>query len=103
MNLVDACLVLSFSRELEEVVIDFLLEHEDLVFGFSSQNVDAHGSGIGYASIAEQVSGRSRRVEFQLLVAVDGIDAILAALKGHLPHAEFSYWALPVLALGKVG
>ncbi len=102
MKQADVCLMLAFAYELEEMVIDILLEHGDIVHRFGSQHVDAHGAGIGYASIAEQVRGRSRRAEFQLLMAQEDVDAILAALGRQLPRAEITYWALPLLAYGRI-
>ena len=98
----DACLMLLVAQELEEMLIDVLLEHEDIVRRFGSQPIDAHGARIGYANIAEQVRGRSQRIEFQLLLAREDIDAILAALRERLPRAEITYWAIPLLAYGRV-
>lgn len=98
----DTCLMLVVAHELEEMLIDVLLEHEDIVRRFGSQPIDAHGARIGYANVGEQVRGRSKRVEFQLLLAREDVDAILAALRQRLPRAEITYWAIPLLAYGRV-
>lgn len=98
----DICLMLVCAHELEEMVIDVLLEHEAIVHRFGSHHIDAHGARIGYANIAEQVRGRSQRIEFQLLMRQDDIDAILAALRQQLPRAEITWWALPLLAYGRL-
>lgn len=98
----DACLMLVFLQELEEMVIDILLEHEDIVRRFGSYPIDAHGARIGYANVAEQVRGRSKRVEFQLLMAHDDIERVLTAVRERLPRAEISYWALPLLTYGRI-
>ena len=102
MSQADACLMLVVAHELEEMVIDVLLEHEDIVRRFASYPVDAHGARIGYANVAEQVRGRSRRVEFQLLMLREHIDGLLAALRERLPRAELTYWALPLLTYGRI-
>ena len=98
----DVCLMLVVAHELEEMLIDILLEHEDIVHRFGSQPIDAHGARIGYANVAEQVRGRSRRVEFQLLMAGDDTQRILDALRERLPRAEITYWALPLLSYGRI-
>jgi hypothetical protein len=98
----DACLMLLFAHELEEMVIDILLERDDIVRRFGSQSIDAHGARIGYANVAEQVRGRSQRAEFQLLMAREDIDDLLASLRTHLPRAEITYWALPLLTYGRI-
>lgn len=98
----DVCLMLVVIHELEEMVIDILLEHDDIVRRFGSYHIDAHGARIGYANVAEQVRGRSRRVEFQLLMTNENVDGILAALRERLPRAEITYWALPLLTYGRI-
>ncbi len=98
----DICLMLVVARELEEMLIDILLEHEDLVRRFGSQPIDAHGARIGYATVAEQVRGRSQRVEFQLLMAREDKESILDAVRERLPRAEITYWVLPLLDYGRI-
>lgn len=102
MSQADVCLTLVVAHELEEMLIDVLLEHEDIVRRFGAYPINAHGARIGYANVAEQVRGCSKRVEFQLLMTRDNIDAILAALRDRLPRAEITYWALPLLAYGRI-
>jgi hypothetical protein len=98
----DVCLMLVVADELEETLIDILLEHDDIVRRFGSYPIDAHGARIGYANVAEQVRGRSKRTEFQLLMARDDIDSLLDALREKLPRAEITYWALPLLSYGRI-
>jgi len=98
----DVYLMLIAARELEEILIDILLAHDDIVRRFASQPIDAHGARIGYANVAEQVRGRSQRVEFKLLLAREDMDAILAALREQLPNAEITYWAFPLLTYGRI-
>ena len=98
----DTCLTLVCAHELAEMVIDVLLEHEDIVHRFGSHPIAAHGARIGYANIAEQVRGSSRRADFQLLMALADLETLLAALRQQLPRAEITYWALPLLAYGSI-
>lgn len=98
----DVCLMLVVAHELEEMVIDILLEHEDIVRRFGSYPIDAHGARIGYVNVAEQVRGRSKRVEFQLLMIGDNVEVILAALRERLPRAEITYWTSPLLTYGRI-
>lgn len=98
----DVYLMLIAPHELEEMIIDILLEHDEIVRRFGSQLIDGHGARIGYANVAEQVRGRARLCEFKLLMAGEDIDGILAALRERLPRAEITYWAFPVLIYGRV-
>lgn len=98
----DTCLILVVAHELEETLIDILLEHDGIVRRFGSYPVDAHGARIGYANVAEQVRGRSRQIEFQLLLMRDDVDTICAALRERLPRAEITYWTLPLLSYGRI-
>lgn len=98
----DVCLTLVAASELQEMIIDVLLEHDDLVRRFVTQPVDAHGARIGYTSVAEQVRGRAGRIEFQLLMANEDSELILGALREHLPRAEITYWVMPLLTYGRL-
>ena len=59
-------LVLNITPELEEELVDYLLSREE-VGGFTSYPVHGHGAQ-GRLSIAEQVSGRRKRVQFEILL-----------------------------------
>lgn len=98
----DVCLTLIASGEIEEMIIDVLLEHEDIVRRFLTQRIDAHGARMGYASVAEQVRGRAERVEFQVLLANEDVSQILHALRENLPSADLGYWLMPLLAYGRI-
>ncbi|MQY50592.1 DUF3240 family protein [Rhodocyclus tenuis] len=98
----DVCLTLVAAREIEEMIIDVLLEHDDIVRRFGTHPLDAHGARIGYASVAERVRGRAERSQFELLMANHDTPRILDALRARLPRADISYWITPVLAYGRL-
>jgi hypothetical protein len=98
----DVCLTLVAAIEIQEMIIDVLLEHEDIVRRFVTQPLDAHGARIGYTSVAERVRGRAGRVQFQLLLAREDSERMLDTLREHLPRAEITYWITPLLAYGRL-
>jgi Protein of unknown function (DUF3240) len=80
---------------LEERVVDWLLEREDAP-GFTSYIANGHGANHEHLSLAEQVSGRQRRIEFRVEVPSDTLDAFVAALSAAFGGADVYYFVLPV-------
>lgn len=80
---------------LEEVVIDTLLSHE-ATSAFTS--VAAHGHGTDHAglSLAEQVSGRRKQIQFQIELAESDVPGLLAALLEAIPGGDCHCCLLPL-------
>lgn len=98
----DISLTLVFPEAIEEQIVDLLLDHDNIVAQFNSVHVDAHGSALAAASVAEQVRGRSWRSQCRLLMRRDDLPILLAALEAALPRAGITYWAVPLLVFGRL-
>lgn len=93
------CLLrLNFSPDLEEDVVDFLLASEE-VSSFQSFPIRGHGQ-IGAMTTAEQVEGRRKRVQFELVLFEDQYELLLQKLKEALPVADSFYCVVPILTSG---
>ena len=71
-------LVLNLSPDLEEDMVDYLLPQEG-VGGFTSYRVRGHGHHADM-SLAEQVSGRRKRQQFEIIIEESEVDNLLAGL-----------------------
>jgi len=94
--------VLASPPALESQLVDWLLSQEDGA-GFSSSAIHGHSTRHDHLSIAEQVSGRQRRQQFQIQLPSARLDAFLEALQSEFSGADLHYWAIPVLAGGHLG
>ncbi|WP_297186040.1 DUF3240 family protein [uncultured Porticoccus sp.] len=90
-------LVLNITPELEEELVDYLLSREE-VGGFTSYPVHGHGEQ-GRLSIAEQVSGRRKRVQFEILLPEPQVDNLIAGLAEEVGKG-IHYWQLSVIRSG---
>jgi nitrogen regulatory protein PII len=90
-------LVLNITPELEEELVDYLLSREE-VGGFTSYPVHGHGEQ-GRLSIAEQVSGRRKRVQFEILLPEPQVDNLIAGLAEEVGKG-IHYWQLHVASSG---
>jgi hypothetical protein len=84
---------------LESQLVDWLLS-QDGGTGFSSSAVQGHSSHHDHLSIAEQVSGRQKRVQFEVQISGSRLDTFLGTLESDFAGADLHYWVLPVLAAG---
>jgi hypothetical protein len=91
-------LVLNASPALEEDVVDYLLTHP-AIEEFSSLTVYGHGSR-GDLTVTEQVTGRRKRVQFEILMNEDDVPGITQTLKQRF-GTDIRYWQLPVYGLGQ--
>ncbi|MGR8935481.1 MAG: DUF3240 family protein [Gammaproteobacteria bacterium] len=99
MNRKEYLVTLNVPPSLEEAMVDSLLtfEYEN---GFSSFPVNAHDHRNEGLSLMEQVSGRQRKIRFQLYVAEHDLAAFLVKLKNDFPGSGIHYWVLPVIDSG---
>jgi len=86
---------------LEESLVDCLLtfEFED---GFSSFPVSAHDHRNAGLSLVEQVSGRQRKIRFQIYIPQAELQVLLNRLCSEFSGADIQYWVLPVIEQGKL-
>ena len=93
--------VLSAPPMLEDQLIDWLLERDEAT-GFTSLNVNGHSSDPLHLTVAEKVSGRQRRLQFQVHIRGAALEAFRSGLEQTFTGADLHYWVLPVLAAGSL-
>lgn len=92
-------LVLNTSPELEEDLIDYLLGFEEIE-GFTSYQVYGHGEHNGL-SVAEQVTGRRKRSQYEILLSSSVIPQVLEGLASAVGK-DIVYWQQTVQNFGRV-
>lgn len=100
MDAPQALVVLSAPPELKEDLIDWLLVSRN-VRSFNSEETFGHSSEHGHLSIAEQVRGEEKQIQFQILLPAHEVAAFLDELKT-MPHTGIQYWVLPVSETGSL-
>jgi hypothetical protein len=87
---------------LEEDFVDCLLAI-DVIESFSSSAVNAHhGDGHEKMSLAEQVAGRQKQVNFQIYLLDKNLSSVLRQLKECFSGTGIQYRVLPVLDKGHI-
>lgn len=99
MNDKEYLITLNVPPSLEEVVVDCLLTFETEA-GFSSFPVYAHDHRNTGLTVAEQVSGRQKKIRFQMYVPESDVDAFLTKIKNELSGTDIHYWVLPIITQG---
>lgn len=94
-------LMIMAAPELEELLIDCLLEHPG-IGGFTSAEVHGHSTRSMGMSLAEQVKGQRRRVQFTLRAPLPVIQDLLGHLRERFQNAGLHYILLPVLESGPI-
>lgn len=94
-------LTLAAPRNLEEALVDQLLAHPDWAGGFTLYRAEGHSQRALSLTVQERVRGRTERISFQIVLAPEQAQALLAHLKRHLPKPEVAYWLTPVIAFGR--
>ena len=101
MNCTEYLVTLNIPPSLEEMMVDSLLLLET-EHGFSSFPVNAHHHANKGLSLAEQVSGRQKRVRFQMYVPAKELPALLKQLRQEFSGSGIQYWVLPVIENGVI-
>jgi peptidase E len=95
----DILLSVVISPEVEDAIVDWLLQQEQ-ISGFTSLQVSGHGASPHSMSVSEQVAGRRRQVMFQThLSEVDAV-AVIKGLEENFSGSGMHYWSTPVLTSG---
>ena len=81
----DCVLTLVFPVSIEEDLVDHLLEHPEWVTGFTNSRVEGQGQAVRLHGSAEQVRGRSRRVQVQLVMNREDAQALVGHLRETRP------------------
>jgi hypothetical protein len=92
-------ITLNVPPSLEEAIVDCLLTFE-AEHGFSSFPVSAHDHKNEGLSLTEQVTGRQRKIRFQMYIAKPDLPELLKRLKNEFSGSGINYWVLPVIEKG---
>lgn len=91
-------LVLNIPPELEDELVDYLLSLST-VHGFTSYPARGHGEH-GNLSLAEQVTGRRNRIQFELVLPANDAEQIIAGLRDQV-GTDIFYWQQPIISSGR--
>lgn len=97
----ELCLVMVAPPEIEEKLLDVLLAAVGNEV-FTSTPSFSHGTAQGRLSSVEQVMGRSRSVQVQIIVTETEMPTLLQLLRESFAGTGLRYWALPLAALGEI-
>lgn len=86
---------------LEERVVDWLLARGN--GGFTSRAAYGHSSHHDLLTAAEQVSGRQRRLEFEVELPAEALEVFIGELSDAFASADLYYTVVPVLRSGHLG
>ncbi|WP_022959025.1 DUF3240 family protein [Spongiibacter tropicus] len=92
-------LILTVPPSLEDELVDYLLSLES-VTGFTSYPVRGHGENR-QLSIAEQVTGRQKRVQFELILNAGQVSTVLDGLRDNV-GSDIFYWYQDVSGSGRL-
>lgn len=96
----DTILIINAKPEMEDELVDFLMEL-DCVGGFTSYEVRGY-SRHGHMSVAEQVSGRRKRIQIELLLLAADVPEVLAGMGTRVGN-DMVHWQQPVWGFGRIG
>lgn len=97
----ELCLTLVCPPAVEEKLLDLLLLSPDVMF-FTSTTTAAHGMAHENMDQTEQVLGRARTTELQVLLAAANKTALLEALRQQFSGAGLRYWVTTVAEAGEI-
>jgi len=92
---------LNVPPSLEENVVDWLLGRE-MATGFTSGPVHGHSSSHDDYSTMEQVSGRRRRLRFDIHMSAGELQAFLRQAEEEFGRADVHCTVVPVIAAGQL-
>jgi hypothetical protein len=102
MKPLDCSLTLVCHQSVEELLVGHLLEHPELVHGFSVRQIEGGSQKEVLHSMREQVRGRSRRVEICAVMNLEDARDLIAHFKAESPNPEIAYWITPVIEFGRL-
>ena len=98
----DLCkLTLVFPIAAEDRILDFLLDSEPPLPGFTSLRAEGHGASFEGVSAREKVRGRVERRMAVLVLARERVNRLLVDLREHCPVPDLTYWVESVERFGQ--
>ena len=98
----DVLLTLIMPNDVAQLVEDLLLNHPELVRGFTASQAEGHGVVIPLLEDAELVAGHAPRTVIRTVGPEADKRAVLALLKQKLPNANIFYWLVPIIDMGRL-
>ena len=98
----ESLVILNLAPALEESLIDWLLAREG-GGGFTSLAAQGHSTRHDHLSVAEQVSGRQSRQQFQIQMPTAAVEAFLEEIQAAFGGAAIHFWVLPIMQSGRFG
>lgn len=92
-------LQINLPPELEEDMVDYLLA-QDAVGGFTSYPTRGHGDHSSM-SLAEQVTGRRKRLQFEVIMEDSAVAELVAGLEENVGKGMF-YWQQAISNIGRI-
>ncbi len=86
---------------MEDTLVDWLLVQSEIT-GFSSIEINGHGAAVAGLSIAEQVEGRQKHVQFSIHTEKKIALNLIVRLKERFQGSGLHYYVLPLIEAGKV-
>lgn len=96
----DYCLTLICPPTVEEKLLDTLLAAAGGEV-FTSTPTHSHGTAQGRLTAEEQVMGRSRAMQVQVLLTNDELDSLRGLLQREFAGTGVRYWATPLALDGE--
>ncbi len=97
----ELCLTLICPPAVEEKLLDLLLLSPNATV-FTSTATAAHGLAHEYLDQTEQVLGRARATEIQVIFAAADKAALLEAIRQQFAGAGLRYWVTTVVEAGEI-
>jgi hypothetical protein len=97
----ELCLTLICPPAVEEKLLDLLLLSPNVTV-FTSTATAAHGMPHDNLDQTEQVLGRARATEIQVIVAASDKAALLEAIRQQFSGAGLRYWVTTVAEAGEI-
>jgi hypothetical protein len=91
-------LILNIPPSLEDDLVDYLLSL-DSVGGFTSYKAMGHSEDI-QLTVAEQVSGRRHRLQFEVIMEAEQVNTVTSGLAAEVGK-DITYWQQPISNLGR--
>ena len=98
----NCCLTIICHTSMEERLVDHLLEHQELVAGFSITRIAGNSRKEKLVSMTEQVRGRSQRIEISAVMNADHAYQLVEHLRAEEPNRDVTYWIQPVNKIGRL-
>jgi hypothetical protein len=92
-----ALVILNAHPRLDEQIVDWLLQRETEI-GFSSFQIRGHSGDHSNLTVTEQVSGRQKRMRFEIVIELERLDRFLDELIEAFAGSDVHYWTTPVLS-----